>query len=191
VAELPATAAWRHVGARDGFEVLFLDREEDGYGFRGHATAVEEGVMWSVEYTIAVDAGWATRTVHVLSRSTAGEREARIERHPTAGWRVNGRHAPELTDCEDVDLEASAFTNAFPVHRLRLEVGEHADAPAAYMRAPNLRVARLEQRYLRLPDDGERARYDYAAPAFEYRDVLVYDEHGLVLAYPGIAERVA
>jgi hypothetical protein len=77
------------------------------------------------------------------------------------------------------------------VHRLRLEIGESAGAPAAYVRAPNLRVARLEQRYVRLPDDGERARYDYEAPAFEYRDVLLHDEHGLVLAYPGIAERVA
>jgi hypothetical protein len=191
VTELPTTAAWRHVGARDGFEVLFLYPEEEGYRFRGHGTAVEEGVTWSVGYTITVDAGWATRTVHLLSRSTAGERESRIERHPTGGWRVNGRHAPELTDCEDVDLEASAFTNAFPVHRLKLEIGESADAPAAYVRAPNLRVARLEQRYLRLPDDGERIRYDYEAPAFEYRDVLVYDAHGLILDYPGIAERVA
>jgi uncharacterized protein len=189
--ELPVTAAWRHVGARDGFEVLFLQQEEDGYRFRGHATAVEEGVTWSVVYTIVLDAGWATRTAHVLSRSTAGERECLIERHATAGWRVNGRHAPELSDCEDVDLEASAFTNAFPVHRLRLEVGESADAPAAYVRAPNLRVARLEQRYLRLPDDGARACYDYEAPAFEFRDVLVYDELGLILEYPGIAVRAA
>jgi hypothetical protein len=189
--ELPATAAWRHVGARDEFEVLFLEPEEDGFRFRGHATAVEEGVTWSVAYTIVVDAGWATRSAHVVSRSTAAEREVQIERHPTGGWRLNGLHAPELSDCDDVDLEASAFTNAFPVHRLKLEVGESADAPAAYVRAPNLRVARLEQRYLRLPDDGERARYDYEAPAFEYRDVIVYDEHGLVLAYPGIAERVA
>jgi hypothetical protein len=189
--ELPATAAWRHVGARDGFEVLFPEREDDGYRFRGHATAVEEGVAWSVAYTIVVDTDWATRSVRVVSRSTAGEREAVIERHPTGGWRMNGRHAPELTDCEDVDLEASAFTNAFPVNRLRLEVGESADAPAAYVRAPNLRVGRLEQRYLRLPDDGAIVRYDYEAPAFEYRDVIVYDEHGLVLAYPGIAERVA
>ena len=189
--ELPATAAWRHVGARDGFEVLFLEREEDGHRFRGHTAGVEEGVTWSVAYTIVVDAAWATRSAHVVSRSIAGEREAMIERHPTGGWRVNGRHAPELSDCEDVDLEASAFTNALPVNRLRLEAGESADAPAAYVRAPNLRVGRLEQRYLRLPDDDERVRYDYEAPAFEYRDVIVYDEHGLVLAYPGIAVRAA
>lgn len=51
------------------------------------------------------------------------------------------------------------------------------------MRAPNLRVARREQRYLRLPATAS-GRYDYKAPAFEYRAVLAYDEHGLVVAYP-------
>jgi hypothetical protein len=191
VAELPPSAAWRHVEARDGFEVLFIEQEDDGYRFRGHATGVEDGVAWGVRYEIAVDAGWLTRTARVVSQSATGEREAFVERHPTAGWRVNGRHAPELHDCHDVDLEASAFTNAFPVRRLRLEVGESADAPAAYVRAPNLRVGRLEQRYTRLPDDGMRLRYDYEGPAFQYRDVIVYDESGLVLTYPGLAERAA
>jgi uncharacterized protein len=190
-ARLPGSAAWRHVDARDGFEVLFVEEQEDGFRFRGYATAVEERVAWSVEYTISVDAGWTTRAAEVVSRSASGEREALIERHPTGGWRVNGRHAPELAGCEDVDLEASAFTNAFPVHRLGLDVGEESQAPAAYVRAPNLRVGRLEQRYLRLPDEGERRRYDYESPTFEFHAVLVYDAHGLVLDYPGIAKRVA
>ena len=59
-----------------------------------------------------------------------------------------------------------------------------------YVRAPSLAVERLEQRYARLPDEGGRRRYDYEGPAFGYRDVLVYDEVGLVLDYPGLAERV-
>jgi hypothetical protein len=191
VTQLPATAAWRQLGARDGFEVLFLGREARGYRFEGHATAVEEGITWSVRYSIAVDAGWETRAAHVAARSAAGEREVRIEANGVGGWRVDGRAAPELDGCLDLDLEASAFTNAFPVRRLRLDVGEDADAPAVYVRAPNLRVARLEQHYARLPDDGANERYDYAAPAFEYRDVIVYDDLGLVLDYPGIAVRVA
>jgi hypothetical protein len=69
-------------------------------------------------------------------------------------------------------------------------VGQQADAPAAYVRASDLRVERLEQRYARLPDVGGHSRYDYKAPVFNYGDVLVYDEYGLVLDYPGIAVRV-
>jgi hypothetical protein len=89
----------------------------------------------------------------------------------------------------DVDLEASAFTNALPVNRLGLDVGQHADAPAAYVRAHDLRVERLEQHYTRLTGDGTRSRYDYRAPRFDFTAVLVYDEFGLVLDYPGIAVR--
>jgi hypothetical protein len=83
------------------------------------------------------------------------------------------------------------LTNALPVHRLGLEVGEGANAPAAYVRAPDLTVERLEQRYFRGPDDGRHQRYHYAAPAFEFETDLLYDEAGLVIDYPGLAIRIA
>ncbi len=187
--DLPASAAWRHVGARDGFEALFIERGDAGYRFAGHTTAVEEGVAWSVGYVIVVDSTWRTR-VEVACRSAAGQRATVLVGDGSGAWSIDGRAAPALEGCLDVDLEASAFTNAFPVHRLGLAVGEDAEAPAAYVRAPSLAVERLEQRYARLPDEGGRRRYDYEGPAFGYRDVLVYDEAGLVLDYPGLAERV-
>jgi uncharacterized protein len=188
--ELPAAAAWRHLDARDGFEVVFPRGEASGYRFEGQSTAVEEGVAWSVGYEIVLDAGWTTRSAHVLGRSKHGDAEVRLERDAAGGWRVDGRPAPHLDGCEDVDLEASACTNAFPVHRLALAVGERADAPAVYVRAPALQVERLEQTYARLDDDRGRLRYDYACSRFDYRGELLYDELGLVLDYPGIAVRI-
>jgi hypothetical protein len=191
MAGLPATAAWRHVGTRVGFEVIFLRRDVDGYRVDGHSTAVENGEAWAIRYSITLDPGWATRTAYVIGRSAAVDHEAHLEGDGIGGWRVDGTPALELAGCLDVDLEASAFTNAFPVHRLGLHVGQRDDAPAAYVRAPDLRVERLEQSYARLQDDGAHSRYEYAAPEFGYRDVLVYDESRLVLDYPGIAARVA
>ncbi|MBV9832661.1 MAG: putative glycolipid-binding domain-containing protein, partial [Marmoricola sp.] len=49
---------------------------------------------------------------------------------------------------------------------------------------------RLEQRYERLADEDGVARYHYTAPRFDYAGELRYDASGLVLAYPGLAERV-
>jgi hypothetical protein len=187
---LPAAAAWRHLEARVGFEVVFSHTEPDGYRFDGHSIGVEDGVAWSIHYRITVDPSWATVRAHVIGQSEHGSHEVLLEREATGRWRIDGAHRPELDGCGDVDLEASAFTNAFPVHRLGLGVGEYADAPAAYVRAPGLAVERLEQRYLRLEDDGGRSRYDYASPAFDFRAVLVYDEAGVVVDYPGIAVRV-
>lgn len=192
MADLPQTAAWRHIDARDGFELLFVRHDADGYRFEGHSTAVEEGEAWAVSYSLVVDdAAWLTRSARIAGRSTAGERELVLEGDGSGGWRVDDRPAPELDGCLDVDLEASAFTNALPVHRLGLAVGEEAEAPAAYVRALDLGVERLEQTYRRLDDDGGGSRYDYESPRFGYRGELAYDPFGLVLEYPGLAVRVA
>jgi hypothetical protein len=182
-------AAWRHRGARDGFEVVFLDSGDDGHRMEGSTAAVEDGAAWSVHYAIEVDASWLTRSAVVTGLSASGRREVTLRANGDGSWEIDGAAAPHLDGCLDVDLESSALTNAFPVHRLGLAVGERAEAPAAYVRALDLSVDRLEQRYMRLEDAGSHKRYHYEAPAFEFECELVYDEFGLVLDYPGIATR--
>jgi hypothetical protein len=114
-----------------------------------------------------------------------------LEADRAGGWTVNGASEPKVDGCVDVDLEASSLTNAFPVHRLGLQVGQQADAPAAYVRALDLSVERLEQRYVRRPNDGRHRRYHYTAPGFGFEAELLYDEAELVIDYPGIAVRAA
>ncbi|MEV6156796.1 putative glycolipid-binding domain-containing protein [Nonomuraea sp. NPDC052129] len=186
----PETAAWRHHTARTGFEVVYFQPTQDGHLIEGRTTAVEEGQTWAVGYTIEVDAGWRTRRARLTSRSVAGVRETVLESGDPGSWRVDGVPAPHLDGCLDVDLESSAMTNAFPVHRLRLAVGAGQDTPAAFVRAVDLTVERLDQRYTRIPDEGRRQRYGYAAPVFDVACRLIYDESGFVLDYPGLASRV-
>jgi hypothetical protein len=186
----PRGAAWRHLEARTGFEVVFGRAAPAGPCFEGETAAVEAGDAWAVRYAIELGPDWATRRAHVSGLSAAGSRRLEL-RSTEDGWRVDGVPAPHLRGCVDVDLESSCLTNAFPVKRLALEVGERGDAPAAYVRAADLRVERLEQQYLRLPDAGQNQRYRYSAPAFEFECELVYDEFGLLLDYPGIATRAA
>ena len=189
--ELPRAAAWRHLKARDGFEVVFPVRFEGGYSFLGVTTAVEAGLAWGVRYVIELDASWSTRSAEVTSWSSDGTHAVRLQRDGSGRWLVDGAPAPQLDGLHDVDLEASAFTNAFPARRLDLVLGAESGAPAAYVRQPDLRVERLEQRYRRLESAGGQARYEYSAPAFGFEAVLAYDRYGLVVDYPGIAVRVA
>jgi hypothetical protein len=188
--QLPRSAAWRHRDARDGFEVVFARTDAGGHHLEGTTTATEDADAWAVHYAVAVDPAWRTRSAVVLGWSAAGRRELRLDSDGHGAWRVNGTPAPALAGCLDVDLESSVVTNALPVHRLRLDVGEGADAPAAFVRALDLRVERLEQRYVRDDDEDGRSVYAYAAPRFDYAGRLEYDAHGLLLDYPGVAERV-
>jgi hypothetical protein len=187
----PRFAAWRHQDAREGFEVVFLHEAGDEYRFEGQTTAVEAGEAWSVGYALEVDRDWKTRRAQVTGQSATGRRELTLESDGHGHWSLDGDPCPRLEGCLDVDLEFSSFTNAAPVHRLGLEIGQRAEAPAAYVRALRLSVERLDQSYVRLEDDGPRQRFDYTAPRFDFRCLLVYDESGLVLDYPGIASRAA
>jgi hypothetical protein len=188
-ASLPATAAWHHRGARSGFEVVYFQARRDGCRMEGWTTAVEGSATWAVEYAIEVDTAWATRSARIRGRSAAGFCTALVEADGSGQWLVDGGPAPHLDGCLDVDLEASAMTNALPVRRMGLPVGATAAAPAAYVRAVGLAVERLEQTYVRTTDEATGQRYDYTAPAFGFGARLVYDQAGLVLDYPGIAVR--
>jgi hypothetical protein len=188
-APVPATAAWQHRGARTGFEVAYFDSLGEGCRVAGWTTAVEDGRTWAVEYVIDLDGTGATRSAGIRGRSVAGFTSALLEADGAGRWVVDGVPAPRLDGCLDVDLESSAMTNALPVRRMGLAPGARAAAPAAYVRAVGLGVERLEQVYLRVPEEAAHQRYDYAAPAFDFACRLTYDKSGLVLDYPGIAVR--
>jgi hypothetical protein len=187
----PHSAVWLHRDARHGFEVVALGRADGGFRFVGQTTAVEAEDAWAVRYAIEVDGSWTTRRAQVTGVSPSGAHDLTVEADGAGAWRVNAEPAPHLDGCPDLDLESSAFTNALPVHRLGLDVGEEAGAPAAWVRALDLSIERLEQHYTRLEDDGGRQRFRYVAPAFDFEAELVYDESGLVIEYPGIASRAA
>jgi hypothetical protein len=186
---LPPFAAWRHRGARDGFEVVFFDVRDGCPRVEGHTAAVEDGEPFAVRYAIELDERWRTRSAQVWGRSSHGTRAVMLHADGHGSWLVDGRPAPHLDGCLDVDLESSSLTNAFPVRRLCLPPGRQAEAPAAYVRALDLHVERLEQRYVRIDDGTGLQRYDYTSPAFNFRCELRYDESGLVIDYPEIATR--
>jgi hypothetical protein len=187
---VPSVAAWRHIDAREAFEVAFLSPSPSGLRIDGHTAAVEGGEPFAARYAIQLDRDWRTVRAHVWGRSASGVYERRLEADGRGGWRIDGVAAPALDGLWDVDLEASAMTNAFPVRRMRLAVGDAADAPAAYVRALDLSVEPLEQRYERLPDGpGGGERYAYGAPRFGTSCELVYAPDGFVVDYPGLAAR--
>jgi hypothetical protein len=192
-ADLPRTAAWEHEGPRSGTEVSAIVRRHQQWILTGSTTAVENDTPWWVAYEIEVDESFATRRASVTGRTADGAIVATSIRAEGQGqWTVDGRPAPHLAGCLDVDLESSALTNSFPLRRLGLAVGGSAAAPAVYVRAHGLVVERLEQRYARRADASAGGpSVDYFAPTFEFACRIDYDAAGLVIDYPGIARRLA
>ena len=187
----PSQVAYRHRDAREGFEIGFFEPTDAGLRIEGITAAVEDEEPWVVEYVIELDPNWTTRRARVSGRSASGRRAGVVDGDGSGHWSVDGVPAPHLDGCLDVDLESSALTNALPIHRLALEIGERSDAPAVHVRALDLAVERLEQSYERVADQEAGQSFEYESPAFGFAARLVYDRCGLVLDYPGIAVRAA
>ena len=185
----PPLAAWRHVDARDAFEVLSVSPAHGGLVFAGHTTGLEEGQAFAVGYRIEVDECWRTRRALLRAWWPRGEGMVTIEGDGAGVWTVDGAERSDLAGCLDVDLESSACTNALPLRRLDLAIGDSSPSPAVYVRARDLAVERLEQDYTRRPDLGDRIVTAYRAPRFDADFDLVYDRSGLIVDYPGLAVR--
>jgi uncharacterized protein len=182
LAGLPQFAAWRFVDVVDGFEVVYPSPGR----LRGHTSAVEDGRPYAVRYEIEVDAEWRTREVRVVNDTVRGPRETVLHSDGAGSWTVDGLSAPHLDGLLDVDLEASACTNTLPVHRIPMPEGEVVSASAVYVQALDLSVRRLDQTYRRL----DAHRFAYTSED-GFAALLVYDDAGLVVDYPGIATRFA
>lgn len=189
--DLPPLAAWRHLDARDGFEVVVPSaRSGGGVVLTGRTTALEDGLAWHIGYRIEVDDRWRTRRAEISAWWPHGEGTVLLEADGEGRWSVDGAARPDLDGVIDVDLECSACTNTFPLHRLDLATPQ--PGPAAYVNAPDLSVMRLEQTYGPArpgPDGTTLVGYDCAH--FTTTCDLTTDAAGLVLDYPGLAVRTS
>jgi hypothetical protein len=189
LSDLPPLAAWRHTGVRTGYEVLFTDLKTTGCRLRGATTAVEAGVAWSVRYRLDLDRHWRTRRVQADAATISGERRVSLRAVGGGGWTVDGQSRPDLDGCVDVDFESSSVTNTVPVHRLGFSTGGPVSAPAAFVRAADLRVHRVEQQYTLRTRTPHGSTFDYESATFDFACELRFDAAGLILEYPGIAVR--
>ncbi|HEU0317356.1 MAG TPA: putative glycolipid-binding domain-containing protein, partial [Solirubrobacteraceae bacterium] len=176
-------AGLEHVGVLAGPEGMLAD---------SFLIGVEDRGPYRLRYELRAEAGFLTRRVQ-LEQLAPDYRVVVIEADGAGTWTVDGREAPELDGCLDVDLGFSPLTNTLPVRRLGLLEGEGAPAEldAAWVLPGALdRPRRLRQRYT--PLASRLVRYESLREdgATSFQADLPLDEAGLVLDYPGLWRRV-
>ena len=175
---------WRKVD-HPGHDSCRLFRLDNGWRLCGAAVFWDAGQPCHFHYEVAVDAAWRTRSAHV--HGYLGRRAIDLHIDSAAGrWRVNGVSRSRVTGCVDVDLGFTPATNLIVLRRLSLKVGQRAEAPAAYLQFPEMRLVRLPQTYRRIA----RNDYEYRAPTVGYSGTLHVLPSGVVMQYPGLFERV-
>lgn len=180
------SAAWRSLEWPGTEHVIYT--EDDTWHADSLAVIVLPEGPVRVSYQVTGGLGGAT-TRMVVSVSGSVSKRVAIAGDGDGGWRDDGDRAlPELDGCLDVDISSTPFTNTLPIHRLDLSPGEGEDLLAVYVKMPHLELSTMRQRYTCLLRESDHSVYRYESPGF--RADLTVDDHGLVISYPDLWERL-
>ncbi len=178
----PSIFLWRKLNG-PGHDCCQFSETAHGYRLLGVAAFREGRLVCQLRYEVLADSAFHTRRASVSGFVGKTPVDLRI-RASNAKWRVGGVVQPALAELLDLDLGFTPATNLLPIRRLSLSVGQEAQAPATYLSLPSMRLKVLPQRYKRI----SRTEYEYEAPSFGYRGVLVVSQAGAVVHYPGLFE---
>jgi hypothetical protein len=172
---------WRRLD-QPGHEVCRLEPHGDEWRLSGTAVFAQDGRPGRLDYAIACDSRWWTRSCRISGWLGRESVEIELSADSSRRWRMNGAECPEVTGCMDVDLGFSPSTNTLPIRRLELVEGQSETVRAAWLSWPELRLAPLAQRYRRTGP----GTYHYESPSHDFRAELEVSAEGIVTHYPGL-----
>ncbi len=146
------------------------------------------GLPYQLDYRLRWDADWHLREAVFHVESETGVRKLHLLADGRGHWQDgDGEALPAFDGCLDIDIWPSPFTNTFPIRRLGLADGERAEIRALYIEAPALEPRSMRQAYTRL--DASHYLYENLEGS-AFKAVLLVDEQGLVIDYPGLFQRL-
>ncbi len=179
-------ARWRTWDSTGLEHLVLTEHEGEFVAASAIIGTADDGQQFAARYTLRCDANRRLRAAHI---SVVGEdRALKLSSEGKGDWRDgDGTRIAALDGAIDIDISATPFTNTLPIRRLTLAAGASAEIIAAYVRLPDLTVEPDAQRYTCI-EPNRRYRYESLDSDFT-RDIEV-DQHGLVLTYPGLFQRV-
>jgi len=170
---------WRRLDV-PGFELAEIGERARGFDVRGMLIGEADGQPFGTHYHMRIGTDWKIKG---LNLQMLDGRALKLRSDGKGQWRENdGAQRPDLCDCVDIDLSGSAFTNALPISRAKLETGETESFTMAYIDLPSLSVSPHVQDYTGLGD----GRFAYRSQTTGYTAELETDSEGFLTLYPGL-----
>ena len=157
---------------------------------------------YRLDYRLETRAGFVTSRLDVKAAGEGSWRRLDLRRSSAGVWSAAasepgevrpsalGGDAELLAGALDCDLGLSPLTNTMPVLRHDLlHGGGPIDLTTAWVSVPTLTVRASAQRYTFIRSDSNRHVVRYEDETDFVADI-VFDDDGLVVAYPGLARRL-
>ena len=172
---------WRGIYLR-GHEACRLYQLNNEWCLEGTAVFSSDDRPCRLTYLVACDSSWNTLRGAVSGWVGSDDVKVEISVDEFHRWRLNGVENSDVSGCIDLDLNFSPSTNLLPIRRLNLQVGQHSEVKAAWLRFPSFKLEPLSQVYTRL----DESTYRYSSAGGQFVCDLTVNDVGLVTEYPGL-----
>jgi hypothetical protein len=170
-----------------GTERLELVTEPDRITASSTVICEEDGGL-RLDHHWLLTPDWRVQTVTIDRWSNQGRGRIVIER-AGAGWLVNAARRTDLDGADDPDLSVTPFCNTFAIRRVPRQADATLTLDTVFIDGADLTVTRSQQRYDRLGP--KRFPYVDLGVTRGFEADLLVDEHGLVLRYEHLFERIS
>jgi uncharacterized protein len=160
-----------------GLEWCELRATEVPVSLRGVVVIAWEGTPWHIDYAIELDGTGRTRRAMISAAGGPEPISIELDANGEGRWLRDGIAVVDAPDALDLDLGFSPATNALPIRRLGLAVGESAEIGVAWVLFPSFEIEYGRQTYERLAE----RRWRYRSTGFDAE--LTVDDEGLVESY--------
>ncbi|WP_299562852.1 putative glycolipid-binding domain-containing protein [uncultured Mycolicibacterium sp.] len=184
----PAVLTWRAYGVprMESVRVQLSGNRIKAHG-RIVAAAAGDIPAFSASYDLVTDESGGTKRLSLMVTLAERERQMSIARDEENMWLVQdhqGLKRAPFDGALDVDVVLSPFFNTLPIRRLGLHHRvERVSVPVVYVRLPQLLVEPATITY-----NSTGAGIEVNSPVAD--ETLTVDEHGFLIDYPGLAERI-
>jgi uncharacterized protein len=195
---------WRGLDALQ-VEAASVDLADDGMTAAGTQIG-SDPVAYRLDYRLDARSGFVTRSLEISALGRGWRRELQLRHDGNGSWTCRasadgelalpapGCDASVLAGALDCDLARSPLTNLMPIRRSGLNQRPGSeDFVMAWVSVPDLTVVTSAQRYehVKSCEDGSSVVRYVDRDLFDgFTADLELDVNGLVVRYPGLAERV-
>ena len=176
---MSTTIVWRRLDSpgHDSARLLFHDSQRH---LTGTAVFMESQQPCSLNYHVICDESWLTLSGGVSGWLGNRAISIEIQADTARRWRLNDADCSSVSDCIDLDLAFTPSTNLLPIRRLKLPIGQAAEARAAWLSFPEFALEPLDQMYRRK----DVSIYGYESDQGRFSTELEVNDAGFVLLYP-------
>ena len=143
--------------------------------------------IFRTEYFIKTNKNWEINFLAVNHDLNGKTRSLRLQHDINGHWKMNGKAAKRFSDCRDIDISLTPFTNTLPINRLNFTEKKEQTIDVIYLDILEWKIKRVKQSYTRLSNN--IFKYENVPNNFEAS--IKVDKKGLVVDYPGLFSRTA